>query len=88
MKMETWHEVEYSYVRPGSEKIRYKGLKVFKTRDEAEKFAAVVYWLSRKDKSKYDPRQLAVSKEYLGKGKFVALKKLYTYTKKEIKLKI
>jgi hypothetical protein len=86
--METWHEVEYSYVRPGSEKIRYKGLKVFKTRDEAEKFAAVVYWLSRKDKSKYDSRQLAVSKEYLGKGKFVALKKLYTYTKKEIQLKI
>jgi hypothetical protein len=87
MKMETWHEVEYSYVRPGSEKIKYKGLKVFKTRDEAEKFAAVVYWLSRKDKSEYDSRQHAVSKEYLGKGKFVALKKLYTCTKKEIKLK-
>ena len=86
--METWHEVEYSYVRPGSEKIKYKGLKVFKTREEAEKFAAVVYWLSRKDKSEYDARQLEVSKEYLGKGKFLNLKNLYVCTKKEIKLKI
>jgi hypothetical protein len=85
--METWHEVEYSYVRPGSEKIKYKGLKVFKNREEAEKFAAVVYWLSRKEKSDYDSRQLTVSKEYLGEGKFVALKKIYRCTKKEITLR-
>jgi hypothetical protein len=41
--METWYEIEYSYNRPGSDKIKYKGLKEFKTREEAEKFAAVVY---------------------------------------------
>ena len=86
--METWYEIEYSYNRPGSDKIKYKGLKEFKTRAEAEKFAAVVYWLSQKDKVEYDARQIAVSKEYLGKGQFVALKKIYIYTKKEIKLKL
>ena len=86
--METWYEIEYSYTRPGSEKLKYKGLKVFKNWEEAEKFAAVVYWLSQKDKVKYDSRQLKVSEEYLGKGKFVALKKIYKYTKKEIKLKL
>ena len=69
-----------------SEKIKYKGQKVFNTREEAEKFAAVVYWLSQKDKSAYDARQRKVSEEYLGKGKFVALLKFYKYTKKEIKL--
>lgn len=86
--METWYEIEYSYTRPGSDKIKYKGLKVCKTRKEAEKFAAVVYWLSLKDKSEYDDRQLKVSEEYLGKGKFVALKKMYKCTKKEIKLEV
>ena len=86
--MKTWYEIEYSYSRPGSEKITYRGLKVFDTLEEAEKFAAVVYWLSQKDKTTYDSRQLAISKEYLGKGKFVALKKIYRYTKKEIKLKL
>ena len=86
--METWYEIEYSYNRPGSDKIKYKGRKEFKTREEAEKFAAVVYWLSTKDKVEYDARQVAVSKEYLGKGQFVALKKFYVYTKKEIKLKL
>ena len=86
--METWYEIEYSYIRPGSSKIKYKGLKEFKTREEAEKFAAVVYWLSKTDRVKYNPRQLEVSKEYLGKGQFVALKKVYVYTKKEIKLKL
>ena len=84
--METWYEIAYSYNRPGSDKIKYKGLKEFKTREEAEKFAAVVYWLSKKDKVEYDARQIAVSKEYLGKGQFVALKNIYRYTKKEIKL--
>jgi hypothetical protein len=44
--------------------------------------------LSKKNKSEYDSRQLKVSKEYLGKGQFVALKKIYIYTKKEIKLKL
>ena len=86
--METLYEIEYFYNRPGSDKIKYKGRKEFKTREEAEKFAAVVYWLSQKDKVEYDPRQLEVSKEYLGKGQFVALKKFYVYTKKEIKLKL
>jgi len=86
--METWFEIEYSYTRPGSNKIKYKGLKEFNTREEAEKFAAVVYWLSQTDRVKYNSRQLEVSKEYLGKGQFVALKKFYIYTKKEIKLKI
>lgn len=86
--METWYEIEYSYIRPGSSKIKYKGLKVCKTREEAEKFAAVVYWLSQKDKSEYDARQSKVSEEYLGKGKFVALKKIYKCSKKEIKLKM
>jgi len=86
--METWYEIEYFYNRPGSEKIKYKGLKVCNTREEAEKFAAVVYWLSQKDKSEYDPRQRKVSEEYLGKGKFVALKKIYKCSKKEIKLKL
>jgi Mor family transcriptional regulator len=87
-KMKTWYEVEYSYKRPGSEKIKYKGLKAFNTKEEAEKFAAVVYWLSNKAKAEYDLRQLEVSEEYLGKGKFVELKKIYRYTKNEIKLKI
>lgn len=86
--METWYEIEYAYNRPGSNKIKYKGLKVCKSREEAEKFAAVVYWLSQKHKSEYDARQLKVSEEYLGKGKFVALKKIYKCTKKEIKLKM
>ena len=61
--METWYEVEYSYNRPGSEKLKYKGLKVCKTREEAEKFAAVVYWLSKKDKGEYDSRQFKVSRK-------------------------
>lgn len=86
--METWYEIEYSYNRPGSKKITYKGLKTFKTFEEAEKFAAVVYWLSQKEREKYDSRQLKVSEEYLGKGKFVALRKIYKCTKKEVKLKI
>ena len=86
--METWYEIEYFYNRPGSTKIKYKGLKVCNTREEAEKFAAVVYWLSQKDKSEYDTRQRKVSEEYLGKGKFVALKKIYKCSKKEIKLKL
>ncbi|MBW2521849.1 MAG: hypothetical protein JRD64_04030, partial [Deltaproteobacteria bacterium] len=55
--METWYEIEYSYTRPGSDKIKYKGLKVCDTLEEAEKFAAVVYWLSRNDKADYDDRQ-------------------------------
>jgi len=84
--METWYEIEYTYKRPGSDKIRYKGLKVCKTRAEAEKFAAVVYWLSSKDKAEYDSRQLEVSKEYLGKGTFVALKRVHVCSKKEIEL--
>ena len=86
--METWYEIEYSYNRPGSNKIKYKGLKVCKTKEEAEKFAAVVYMLSRMDKSEYDVLQSKISEEYLGKGKFVALKKFYKCTKKEIKLNI
>ena len=86
--METWYEIEYFYNRPGSEKIKYKGLKVCNTLEEAEKFAAVVYWLSRKDKVNYDTRQLKISEEYLGKGKFVALKRIYKCSKKEIKLKM
>ena len=86
--METWHEVEYFYVRPGSQKIKYKGLKIFKTREEAEKFVAVVYWLSKKNEEEYDSRQFKISEEYLGKGKFVALNKVYKCTKKEIELKI
>ena len=85
--METWYEIEYSYNRPGSDKIKYKGLKVCKTKDEAEKFAAVVYVLSKKNKTEYDARQRKISEEYLGKGKFVELKKFYICTKKEIKLK-
>ena len=85
--MKTWLEVEYSYVRPGSDKIKYKGLRVFKTREEAEKFAAVVYCLAQKNKSEYDQKQIAISKEYLGKGKFTSLKKIYMYSKKEIILK-
>ena len=86
--METWYEIEYSYNRPGSEKIIYKGLKVFNTLEETQEFAAVVYWLSRQDKTKYDYKYLKVSEKYLGKGKFVALKKIYKCTKKEIKLLI
>ena len=82
--METWYEIEYSYNRPGSDKIKYKGLKEFKTREEAEKFAAVVYWLSQKDKIEYDARQIAVSKEYLGKGQFVSLKKITYIQKKKL----
>ena len=85
--MKTWYEIEYSYMRPGSDKITYKGMKVCNTLEEVQKFAAVVYWLSKKDKLSYDARQLEVSKEYLGAGKFVGLKKIYKYTKKEIKLK-
>ena len=84
--METWYEIEYSYIRPGSDKIKYKGLKVCNTLQEAEKFAAVVYWLSRKAKADYNDRQRKVSEEFLGKGKFVALKKIYRCSKKEIKL--
>jgi hypothetical protein len=84
--METWYEIEYSYTRPGSDKIKYKGLKVCDTLGDAEKFAAVVYWLSRKNKADYDARQRKVSQEYLGKGKFLALKKIYRCSKKEIKL--
>ena len=88
LKMKTWYEIEYTYIRPGSKKIKYRGLKVCNTIEEAEKFAAVVYWLSLKDKAQYDFRQLEVSKEYLGAGKFLGLKKIYRYSKKEIKLKI
>ena len=84
--MDTWYEIEYTYERPGSDKIHYKGLKVCKTRKEAEKFAAVVYWVAKKDRAEYDSRQLEVSKEYLGKGKFVALKRIYLCSKKEIEL--
>lgn len=85
--MKTWYEIEYSYMRPGSDKITYKGKKICETLEEVQKFAAVVYWLSKKDKAAYDARQLEVSKEYLGAGKFVGLKKIYKYSKKEIKLK-
>ena len=86
--METWYEIEYSYNRPGSNKITYNGHKVCNTFEEADKLAAVVYWLAQKDKADYDARQIKVSEEYLGKGKFVALKKIYKCTRKEIKLKI
>lgn len=86
--METWYEIEYTYKRPGSEKIMYKGLKVFRTKEEAEKFVAVVYWLSQKNNGEYDSRQLEVSKEYLGKRKLVSLNKIYRCTKKEIELKV
>ena len=86
--METWYEIEYIYNRPGSDKIAYKGLKGFKSLNLAEKFAAVVYCLSQKDKALYDTRQLQVSQEYLGQGKFVALKKFCKCTKKEIKLQV
>lgn len=61
---------------------------MFDTKEEAEKFAAVVYWLSKKAKAEYDSRQRDISEEYLGKGKFVALKKIYRYSKNEIKLQI
>jgi hypothetical protein len=85
--MKTWYEIEYSYTRPDSDKIKYKGMKVCNTIEEVQKFVAVVYWLSQKDKAHYDAKQLKVSQEYLGKGKFVGLKKIYKYTKTEIKLK-
>jgi hypothetical protein len=86
--METWYEIEYSYNRPGSEKIIYKGLKTFNTLEETEKFAAVVYCLSRKNKTEYDYQYIKISQKYLGKGKFVALRKIYKCTKKEVKIKI
>ena len=86
--METWYEIEYSYNRPGSEKIIYKGQKAFNTLEETEEFAAIVYWLSRQDKNKYDYKHLKLSKKYLGEGKFVSLKKIYKCTKKELKLSI
>ena len=86
--MQTWYEIEYSYNRPGSEKIKYKGTKVFDKQEDAEKFAAVVYWLSQEKKSKSDYKQNKISEKFLGKGKFVALKKVYKYTRKEIKIKI
>ena len=86
--METWYEIEYSYNRPGSEKIIYKGLKTFRSLEETEKFAAVVYWLSRKNKIGYDSQYLKISQKYLGKGKFVALRKIYKCTKKEVKFEI
>ena len=86
--MQTWYEIEYSYNRPGSEKIKYKGTKVFDKQEDAEKFAAVVYWLSQENNSKSDYKQNQISEKFLGKGKFVALKKVYKYTRKEIKIKI
>ena len=86
--MKTWYEIEYSYNRPGSKKIKYKGLKICDSQAEAEKFAAVVYWLSQRENVKYNYKQLKVSEKYLGKGKFVGLKNIYKCTRKEIKLKI
>ena len=84
--MKLWYEIEYSYNRPGSKKIIYKGLKILKTLKETEEFAAVVYWLSRKDKEKYNTKDLKVSEKYIGKGKFVSLRKIYKCTKQEIKI--
>lgn len=86
--MQIWYEIEYSYNRPGSEKIKYKGSKVFDKQEDAEKFAAVVYWLSQQNNLKPDYRKNKISEKYLGKGKFVALKKVYKYSRKEIKIKI
>ena len=86
--MQIWYEIEYSYNRPGSEKIKYKGTKVFDKQEDAEKFAAVVYWLSKKNNLKSDYKQNKISEKFLGKGKFVALKKVYKCTRKEIKIKI
>ena len=86
--METWYEIEYSYNRPGSEKIIYKGLKIFSSLEETEKFAAVVYYLSGKNKTGYTYKYNKISQKYLGKGKFVALRKIYKCTKKEVKIKI
>jgi hypothetical protein len=84
--METWFELEYSYTRPGSKKIIYKGLKTCKTIEEVQKFAAVVYCLAKKDHGDYNSRDLEISKKYLGQGRFISLKKIFSYTKKEIKL--
>ena len=59
--MQTWYEIEYSYNRPGSEKIKYKGTKAFNTQEGAEKFAAVVYWLSKKRNLEYDYKTIRIS---------------------------
>jgi hypothetical protein len=86
--METWYVVEYSYIKPNSDKIKYKGRKECDTIEEVEKFVAVVYFLSKTKKEFYDSQQNKLSKKYLGKiGKFVGLNKVYKYMKKEIQVK-
>ena len=86
--METWYVIEYSYSKPDSDKITYKGRKECDTIEEVKKFVAVVYFLSKTKKEFYNSQQHKLSKEYLGLGgNFVGLKKIYKYTKKEIQLK-
>ena len=86
--METWYVVEYSYSKPDSDIITYKGRKECDTLEEVEKFVAVVYFLSKTKKELYNSQQRKLSREYLGKGgKFVGLKKVYKYTKKEVQVK-
>ena len=85
--METWCVVEYTYSKLESDKIVYKGRKEFDTIEEVEKFVSVVCFLSKANNKINKFQQIQLFKKHFGmKGKFVGLRKIYKYTKKEIQL--
>ena len=85
--METWYVVEYSYSKLESDKIFYRGRKEFDTFEELEEFTAIIFLLSDR-KEKYDKlKQCQLFRKYFGQeGKFVGLRKVFKYSKKEIPL--
>ena len=85
--MDTWCVVEYTYSKLESDKIMYKGRKEFDSIEEVEKFVSVVCFLSKSKKQMSKFQQIQLFKKHFGmKGKFVGLRKIYKYTKKEIHL--
>lgn len=85
--MEIWYAVEYNYSKLESDKVFYKGRKEFANLKDLEKFLGFMFYLTDKKEKLNTAKQCYLFRKYFGqKGKFVSLRKVYKYSKKEIPL--
>lgn len=83
--METWYAVEYNYSKIKSDKVFYKGRKEFTKFKDLQKFLGFICYLSDKKEKLNTTKQCYLFRKYFGQeGKFVSLRKVYKYSKKEI----
>jgi hypothetical protein len=88
MVIKEWYEIEYSYIKPGSDKISYRGHIIADTKKEAETLVAIIHGLAKVNKSDYNIKQRKAARKYLGPNRFVKeLGNIYKYTKNRVKIK-